>query len=296
MWHSVLLISLSVTSSGSCCGPANCQHTAVYAPSVTQSNGSASLFDSAHFHVESRSPHCDARHLAECCESWRQHLQAKWLGSNADHTWTPRCTVVVHARRDTYRAAIGRGGEQTFGSSLIDVRDGKVSTRRIDLLCDPRGTISALGHELTHVVIADAFPAGRPPAWANEGAAVLADSTAKQQLHRRDLDYSLQTRAAFHSAQLLQLADYPSPHRIPAFYGQSASLIAFLGDTSGSERLIPFIRGASDQGYDRALREHYGIEGVVDLQRRWGLYLNSRTTWPQVVIANQQASGANLTP
>jgi hypothetical protein len=273
MWHAVLLATLSASSSGSCCGPANCQHSATTA-STTQANGSSSLFDSANFHVESRSPHCDARHLAVCCESWRKHLQAKWLGSNPDQTWNPRCTIVVHARRETYRAAIGRGGEQTFGSSLIDVQAGKIASRRIDLLCDSRGTISALGHELTHVVIADAFPNGPPPAWANEGAAVLADSTAKQQLHKRDLDQSLQSRAAFHCAELLQLADYPAPHRIPAFYGHSASLIAFLIDTGGAEKLIPFIKDAAHRGYDLALREHFGIHDVAELQRRW-LHNNS---------------------
>ena len=105
---------------------------------MTHVSGSSSLCDSANFHVESYSSHCDARYLADCCESWRRHLQTKWLAVNSDQSWTPRCTVVVHARRDTYRAAIGRGGEQTFGSSLIDVRAGKISSRRLDLLCDPR--------------------------------------------------------------------------------------------------------------------------------------------------------------
>ncbi len=293
MWHAVLLITLSVSPSGSCCGPSNCQHSAIHASPTTHVSGSSSLCDSANFHVESYSSHCDARYLADCCESWRRHLQTKWLAVNSDQSWTPRCTVVVHARRDTYRAAIGRGGEQTFGSSLIDVRAGKISSRRLDLLSDPRGTISALGHELTHVVIADAFPDGRPPAWANEGAAVLADSTAKQQLHKRDLNQSLKTQSAFHCAELLQMADYPSPHRVPAFYGQSASLIAFLGDIGGPEKLVPFIRGANNRGYDHALREHYGIEGVADLQRRWHLHQSSGTAWPQVAIA--QASSANLT-
>jgi hypothetical protein len=269
MWYAVLLVTLSASPSGSCCGPANCQHAAIPASPTTPSDGSANLCDSPNFHVESRSPRCDARKIAECCESWRRHLHTKWLGSDSSQNWTRRCTVVVHARRETYRAAIGRGGEQTFGSSLIDVQEGKISSRRIDLLCDPRGTISALGHELTHVVIADAFPASRPPAWANEGAAVLADSAAKQQLHKRDLQQSLQSRAAFHCAELLQLADYPAPHRIPAFYGQSASLIAFLGDIGGAEKLIPFIKDAADRGYDLALRDHYGIQSLAELQQRW---------------------------
>ena len=176
---------------------------------------------------------------------------------------------MVHASRDTYRAAVGRGSDQSFGSSFIDSRGGQITTRRIDLLRDPRGAISALGHELTHVVIADAFPGGLPPVWANEGIAVLADSNATQQLHRRVLQLSLQSRAAFHCAELLHMAGYPAPHRIPAFYGQSAAMIAFLSDFGGTEKLLPFIKQAAERGYDQALRDSFGIEGVAELQQLW---------------------------
>jgi hypothetical protein len=152
---------------------------------------------------------------------------------------------------------------------MIDSKNGQITTRRIDLLVDSQGTISALGHELTHVVIADVFPEGRPPAWVNEGAAVLADSATKQALHQRDLDNSVRQRTAFHCAELLQMASYPAPQRIPTFYGQSASLIAFLGGIGGSEKLLPFLKDATTGGYDLALRKHYGIQSVAELQQRW---------------------------
>jgi hypothetical protein len=177
--------------------------------------------------------------------------------------------VVVHARRETYRAAVGRGSDQTFGSSLIRNERGTVQERRVDLLIDSHGKLSALGHELTHVVIADAFPGGPPPAWANEGVAVLADSASKRQLHERDLEDCLRRRTSFHCAELMQLAGYPPPHRIAAFYGQSASLIAFLSSIGDSGKLIPFIKEAAASGYDPALRKHYGIENVAELQARW---------------------------
>jgi hypothetical protein len=177
--------------------------------------------------------------------------------------------VVIHAQRSTYQRAIGRGGEQSFGSSWINSQGGVVSERRIDLLVDPQGQLSALDHELTHLVVADAFPGDRPPAWANEGIAVLADPIEKQQLHRRDLAQSLRRQTAFRCADLILMSDYPSANRIAAFYGQSASLADFLVQVGGPEKFVPFLKLARDRGYDSALREFYDIKGIAELERRW---------------------------
>lgn len=257
MWQTAVLAVLSAYPSPA---PENSPTTSVV--------GSARSCSSMNFRIESYSPSCDARMMADRCESWRQHLQTKWLGTGTDGNWSPCCVVVIHARRETYRAAIGGGGEQSFGSSWINSRGGRISQRRIDLLIDRQGAVPALGHELTHLVLADAFPGSRPPAWANEGAAVLADSAEKQQLHKRDLDQSFPQRTAFHCADLIHLTDYPSPNRIAAFYGQSASLAAFLAQVGGSEKFVPFLKQASDHGYDHALRQSYGIDGLAELQRR----------------------------
>jgi len=219
--------------------------------------------------VKSSAVGCDACTLAQCCESWRQHLCARWLGDETPSAWKPRCIVIVHARRESYRAAIGRGGEQSFGSSWIDFQSGQITARRIDLLVDSRGVISALGHELTHLVIADAFPGVQPPIWANEGVALLADSSEKQQLHLRDLDQSLRLQTAYHSAELLQTANYPRPDRLAVFYAQSAALTTFLVDLGGAEKFVPFVKRSNEVGYDQALADTYGIHDVAELHRRW---------------------------
>jgi len=294
MWQFAILVVLSVSPSGACCGPANCEHSAVEGSQTTRISGATRNCDSKNFRVECLSTRCDPRSMAECCESWRGHLQSKWLGSDSGEIWSPRCHVVVHARRETYQAAIGRGGEQTFGSSLIDFRAGKISSRRIDLLADPQGAISALGHELTHVVIADAFPSGHPPAWANEGAAVLADSVEKQQLHRRDLDHSFRRQTAFHCAELILMSEYPSPNRIAAFYGHSASLAAFLAHIGGPEKFVPFLKQANEYGYDYALHKSYGIQGVTNLQRRWNEH--ARDAQPQLATASGLSDGMKSMP
>lgn len=257
-------------------------------------SGSARVADSANFRVESRCAGCDARLVAKRCEQWRAHLQAKWLSDAVVSTWNPRCLVVIHGRRDSYSAAIGRGGEQSFGSSFVNSQGDRISDRRIDLLIDPKGTLSALGHELTHMVIADAFPGSQPPAWANEGAAVLADSTEKQQLHKRDLDRSVRHQAAFHCAELILMSEYPSPDRTAAFYGQSASLAAFLSQVGGPEKFVPFLKQARECGYDSALRKSYGIQGMAELQSRWNEH--GEGTWLKVASANRPSSEFKSTP
>jgi len=261
MWPTAIFVLLSASPVAACCGPRNCTHVAVGQPLLS--------FDSTNFHVKSTVAGCDARSVAQCCESWRQYLSTRWLGDEKPSAWDPRCTVIVHARREAYRAAIGRGGEQSFGSSWIDFQSGRITTRRIDLLVDSRGVISALGHELTHLVIADAFPGVQPPIWANEGVALLADPPAKQQLHRRDLDQSLRSQTGYHSAELLQTATYPRPERLGAFYAQSASLTTFLVELGGSEKFVPFVKRSNEVGYDQALADTYGIGDVAELHRRW---------------------------
>jgi len=230
--------------------------------------GTTGVAESKNFHVQSHARY-DARAVARSCEQWREHLQAKWLGDEPRDAWTPRCLVIIHSRREAYQAAIGRGGDLSYGSSWVDTQGERIAQRRIDLLIDSQGAISAFAHELTHVVLADAFVGTQPPLWANEGIAILADSAEKQRLHQRDLDQSIQQQTCFHCAELTQLASYPSANRIPAFYGQSASLVALLSQAGGSEKLVPFLKSAAIDGYDKALRDTYGIAGMADLQRRW---------------------------
>lgn len=261
MLPTAIVILLSVSPSPVCCGPRTCTHVTINQPLVS--------FDSANFQVRSNALGCDARSVAQCCESWRQYLSAQWLEDEHASGWNPRCTVIVHARRDAYRVAVGRGGEQSFGSSWIDFQSGRITARRIDLLVDSRGVISALGHEMTHLVVADAFPGVQPPIWANEGLALLADSSEKQRLHQRDLEQSLRLRAGYHSAELFQMANYPQPERLAAFYAQSASVTAFLVKLGGTKEFLPFLKRSSDVGYDQALADFYDIDDVAELHRRW---------------------------
>lgn len=231
--------------------------------------GTRERAESENFTVTSRSAEHDARRAAQHCEQLRARLQRQWCGDAAAEHWTPKCELVIHAGRHDYLAAVGSGGARTFGSSLLDFgQDEQVSKRRIDVRGDSAAGLAALPHEMTHVVLAELL--GRqPPRWADEGMALLADSPEKRRLHERDLAHALSAGRTFRLAELLNLESYPHPSRVPAFYGQSASLTALLAGRDTPARFVEFLRHSDKQGYDAALKHVYAIDGVGQLERLW---------------------------
>lgn len=243
---------------------------------------SASQEESSHRHgrwyvVESENFQvcCDesaarAKHLARHAEAVRLALRSKWLGKSLEEKWHPRCQIVLHRSQQSYVSAVGRGSERTVGSSLINVDKGRTIVRRIDLLGGGTDFLSAaLPHELTHVVLRERLPSTAVPRWADEGAAILADTKAKQSRHHNDLADALVRRTAFRAGELLTRDEYPGPERMGVFYGQSASLAKFLIERESPARFVEFIEQATMQGYDTALQKVYRIDGVVDLDRQW---------------------------
>lgn len=232
------------------------------------SNNSRSESDS--FVVVSNSSAHIAERTAELCESWRVWLVSKWWQGADDVAWSPKCEVFVHGCRRSYLAAVGAGGAQTYASCQIEFAKDKSAVRRkIDVCGDGQLGIAALPHELTHLVLADLFDGRQPPRWADEGLAVLADSRSKQLLHQRDLVQAMSRRSEFRLIELVSIETYPHPSRIPAFYGQSASLAAFLLKRGDGPTLIQFVKCTQDIGYDQALRQVYAIEDLNHLERLW---------------------------
>ncbi|HJT33184.1 MAG TPA: hypothetical protein VJ783_14165 [Pirellulales bacterium] len=209
-------------------------------------------------------------------EDLREQLFVRWSGKpSGQNAWRPKCDIILHGTAAAYLRSVP-GGEQTLGSSLIDVEGDKVVGRRIDIRADQPGWFNAaLGHELTHIVLADLFSGSRVPAWADEGMAVLADPSGKQDGHLRDLRMAQLQRTSFRLVELLALDDYPQTDRHAAFYGQSASLVQYLVERGTPEQFVRFIRSGAASGYEQALRDTYRINGVTDLEHRWRQHVNA---------------------
>ena len=211
-----------------------------------------------------------AKLLVRNAETLRTKLQSKWLGDDAQKSWTPKCQIVLYPSLDSYVTACGRGSEHTVGSSLVKTSEGHIASRRIDLLGDRADFLTAaLPHELTHVVLKDRFPTSIVPRWADEGIAILADTDAKQGRHLHDLEEGVASNTLFDTASLVALENYPAASRVGIFYGQSASLAKFLVDAKGSQHFVDFIERANSHGYDAALRECYDLHDVVQLDHQW---------------------------
>ena len=220
--------------------------------------------------VLNHGPHPVAREVAESCEIVREQLARKWLaGSVRPNHWNPKCDIVLHPTEDGYLREVGQGARNTVASSLIDRKQGNISLRRIDVRATQSNwQTSALGHELTHVVLADRFPAQPLPRWIDEGAAILADSIEKQRLHRKDLQGAVAGRTEFRVLELITLANYPDAQQWGTFYGQSASLVQFLVSEAGEKRFIEFVEASLEHGYETALVQVYCF-GIPELERRW---------------------------
>jgi hypothetical protein len=248
---------------------------------LTAADGQAAEGDprqatSANFVVHSRHPAHDARAVADHCEKWRAKLQQYWCGEEQP-AWAAKCLVIVHADIRGYLGAVGSGASATFGSSLIQFGTNKaVARRQIDFRGDSPHGLGAVPHEMTHVVLADLLGGKQPPRWADEGMAILADSHEKQLLHERDLNHGVAARASFRVAELMTLDNYPQPSRVPAFYGQSASLTACLAKRDDPTRFVEFLRRSFDRGYDQALREVYHLDNIAALEQLWQ---DQRVAW-----------------
>jgi hypothetical protein len=228
------------------------------------------LAASANFVVRSQVDQPRADRVLEVCDTLCAELQEKWLGQSPAEPWRPRCEIVLHATRESYLREVGAGGAQTRGCCLIQFDGDRIVTRRIDLLADnPDRALSALAHELTHVILADRFGNRPLPRWADEGIATLSDAANKQALHRRDLLAAVRGRGHMRVIDLLSVDGYPPRHQLAVFYGQSLSLVEYLAQLDDPARLVDFVEQAGELGYDRALQQVYDINNVAELERLW---------------------------
>lgn len=225
--------------------------------------------ESPSFRVYCHTNGTDAKRLSEACEALRSQLQETWYGS-AGEEWSPRCNVVVHATVTEYVAQLGPASRQSSGCATVDVERGKVIGRRVDLRADAGDWMtSALPHELTHVVLADKFARKQIPRWADEGIAILSEPIARQATRRSAMQRALGRVPRFAAGELISMTEYPASDRRDAFYGQSASLVAYLIERDSPARFLEFLQSGQERGFQRALADVYGMHSVSELDARW---------------------------
>ena len=135
--------------------------------------------------------------------------------------------------------------------------DGPGVSHRLWLFGDGDG--ETLGHELTHLVLADAGL----PLWLEEGIATQADGPAHRRIRRRELDRLLRQ-----DRWLERLADADFSRGDPAAYALAASFVDFV---LGHDALTPAALVGIGPHLHRpaALRGPLGYRSAAAFERAW---------------------------
>jgi len=279
MWRSpfllIAIVAGSLLPAGFSFGPSSC---AAATPAELDEKAGELLAESEHFVVTSYRGGPHARDTASRCEAICAGLRRDSLGHPEPIVWQSKCRVILHSTRIGYRRATGQGSGQTVGSSVITFRDGRVMQRRIDLLAENVDqALSALPHEMTHVLLADVFPTSPPPKWAEEGLALLSDPVDKRARHARDLRHALQTNTMLPLASFFLDTEYPPTGDRGVFYAQSMSLAGYLVELDSPQRFVEFVELSQDVGHIAALQRVYDIRGLEELESQWLRYAAAKS-------------------
>jgi RNA polymerase sigma factor (sigma-70 family) len=209
-----------------------------------------------------------ARLLAEAAERQRKEQALLWLGKELP-AWSAPCPVRVTINAE------GSGGATTFtyGPDAVEKRD-KVEKRDMHL----EGSLdkllaSVLPHEVTHTVLADYF--GAPvPRWADEGGAVLAEDEQEQQRHARLAREMADQGRLIPLSRLLALREYPDD--VMALYVSGYALTRFLVERKDRPTFLAFAKQGKAGDWAAAVKEHYGLHDLSELERQWTESLKKR--------------------
>lgn len=209
-------------------------------------------------------PESFARQVLETSEAALDRL-ARQVGVSIEF---PIKVVVYNSREDMRPALVFRG--EVFEGQIVTL--GTVVAEDIVILLgsDPQLEVTIF-HELTHVVLAQATdnPFTAMPAWLNEGLASYNEGEVRS-------GYDRALASACRSDRLMSVRSLTSstvgPEQVTLFYAQSRSLVEFLLEEHGREKMLQLLQAIREGNLiDDALEEVYGFhqDGLEALWRGW---------------------------
>ncbi|QDU64116.1 hypothetical protein Pan216_50050 [Planctomycetes bacterium Pan216] len=248
-------------------------------------HGQWSVIETANFRIHHRD-RALGEEVARLAEAARKMSHEMWFGSPPQRDWTPRCDVFLYPTAQEYTQVTGVPA-QSPGHSKVLNENGRIRSRRLELRCDdPNMKLAILPHEITHVVLAGKFGAHDVPRWADEGMAVLTEPRDKQDAHLGNLYRCQTTGRRFSCSQMFTMREYPPGPQMRDFYAHSVGICRYLVEMGGAEKLPLFINTAlQNNNYELALRQVYGINGVTDLESKFGQYVASIPNGGNVGVA-----------
>jgi hypothetical protein len=217
------------------------------------------------FHQNQPEAAAEAGNLAETA---RIAMFERWSGP-IEHTWTPACDLYLHPTSECYSSTTKQAGNCP-SHSTVQIRDGKVHSRRIDLQCQEKDWFdSALPREVTYVVLSEIFADEAMPKWAETAMTTLAESPTQVARYLRSISKVRDSNSLIPVAKLLQMQSIPVSGATTAFYAESISLVDFLVKLKGAKSFTVFLREVPRRGYEVCLQRYYGIKNAQELQDRW---------------------------
>ncbi len=225
---------------------------------------SAAEFQTVNFQVTAESADI-AQEIAESAEQLRSKLARNWLDQPlAD--WSFRCAICVSDLK-----------AENNGWTSYRLLDGHVTRLGIRLNGPPERLLEyVLPHEVTHAILVSASGT-MLPRWADEGAAMLAES-APERLRQRLLVEQLQSSGdLIPLSKILKFTEYPREYpQLQAFYAESLVLTDFLISRGGHARFLLFVKdGQTD--WDRAIKQHYQLDDANALESAWKSWIVQTT-------------------
>ena len=183
--------------------------------------------------------------------------------------------VIVNSRAEADRSfpPVSDASQDTF-------LYGGFAFNRYDVLVVAGLNRDSLIHELTHLMFDERLdsPRAQPPAWLNEGIAMYFEPDGGY----RESD----VQRAFRRGSLIPLRHMRSvpgrPNDVRLFYSQSASVVRFMMDEFGPERMDTLLTEINEgRKINEALIVAYGV-GVDELDRGWRRHLAGETSIFQI--------------
>ena len=151
-----------------------------------------------------------------------------------------------------------------------------------------RASGSTLAHEIAHVVLGSRFD-GRMPVWAAEGVSCQYDDATRIQRRRQLLCHFARTERWPSTSRLLE-CDSIAPAD-EASYTVAASLTEYLLTLADRSTFLTFVVDGKNDGWEIALRRHYQIESVSDLDVNWRRWARTTAVTPQPIAARNGHDG-----
>jgi len=174
--------------------------------------------------------------------------------------------IYVYANRSDMRQAIpsrsSRYDEMTTTLGIV------MSEDTLLLLGSAAGVEKTIAHELSHIIVGQATksPLSRLPRWLDEGLAMLAEGELPSS-NQRALSQAVRNDKLI---SVRSLSGYSGdPDMVDLFYGESYSLVAFLLEDQGRDKLLELLQTFKRGAYQEdALQKVYGF-GMDELDARW---------------------------